>query len=137
MKKLDKRKELASKVLCVGKNRIKFDNEKLPEIKEAITKQDVRDLFAEGIIEIKEVKGRLTKKKRKTRRGPGKIKKKVKTRKQDYVKMVRKQRNYVKELKKQEKLTPEESVEIRKKIRAKTFKDKSHLKEYIKTLKEQ
>ena len=132
MKKLDKRKELASKVLGVGKGRIKFDESRLAEIKEAITKQDIRDLAAEGIIRIKEVKGRKTKKKRKTRKGVGKVKKKIKKRKQEYVKLVRKQRKHLKELKKQGKIESEEYSELRKKIKAKTFKSKAHLKENIK-----
>ena len=132
MKKLDKRKELAAKVLGVGKGRIKFDSNKLAEIKEAITKQDIKDLTNEGIISIKEVKGRRAKKKKKTRRGPGKIKKKIKKRKQEYVKLVRKQRHHIKELKKQEKIDAEEYKELRKQIKAKTFKSKAHLKEQIK-----
>ena len=135
MKKLDKRKELAAKVLKVGKNRIVFDSDKLSDIKEAITKQDIRDFHKEGIITIKETKGRQTKKKRKTRRGPGKIKKKIKNRKQEYVKLVRKLRNYLKELKKQEKIDDKNYKDIRKKIRARTFKDKTHLKEYVEALK--
>lgn len=135
MKKLDKRKELASKVLKVGKKRIVFDSSSLTEIKEAITKQDIRDFYKEGIITIKDVKGRRTIRRRKTKRGPGKIKKKVKTRKQDYVKLVRKQRNYLKELQKQEKVDKETYRDIRKKIRAKTFKNKNQLKDYVGSLK--
>jgi len=131
MKKLDKRKELASKVLKVGKRRIQFDSEKLAEIKEAITKQDIRDLNEAGIINVKEKSGRKTIVKRKTRRGPGKIKKKVSKRKQEYVKMVRKQRYYIKELKKQERIDPEEYRSLRKKIRARTFKTKAHLRAHI------
>ena len=131
MKKLDKRKELASKVLKVGKNKIHFDSEKLPEIKEAITKQDIKELYAEGIISIKSQRGKKTIKKRKTRRGPGKIKRKIKTRKQDYVKITRKLRNYIKELKKHETIDNELYQGLRKKIKAKTFKTKTHLKEHI------
>ena len=44
MKKLDRRKDLASRVLGVGKRRIIFDSSRLSEIKEAITKQDIKDL---------------------------------------------------------------------------------------------
>ncbi len=131
MKKLDKRKELASKVLKVGKNKIHFDSDKLPEIREAITKQDIRDLFAEGIISIKPTRGKKTIKKRKTRRGPGKVKRKVKTKKQDYVKITRKLRGYIKELKKHETINNELYRGLRKKIKAKAFKTKAHLKEYI------
>jgi large subunit ribosomal protein L19e len=131
MKKLDKRKELASKVLKVGKARIIFDSSKLSEIKEAITKQDIRDLYIEGIISIKPKSGRRRKEKRKTKKGSGKIKKKVKIRKQKYVKHTRKLRAYIKELKKQNKITDEDYKEIRKKIRTKAFRSKAQLKEQI------
>lgn len=136
MKSLDKRKELASKVLGVGKRKICFDTEKLAEIKEAITKQDIRDLNAEGIITVKPKKGRKTKKKRKTKKSVGKVKKKVKKRKQKYVKLVRKQRKYIKELKKQEKISSEDYRGLRKKIRSKEFRDKAHLKEHIESNKQ-
>ena len=137
MKKLDRRKDLASRVLGVGKRRIIFDSSRLSEIKEAITKQDIKDLASEGIISIKEVKGRRTKKKRKTRRGTGKIRKKVKKRKQEYVKTVRKQRYHVSELRKQEKLSKTDVKELRKKIKSRSFKSKAHLKEHIEKMEAQ
>ena len=129
--KLDKKKELAAKTLKVGKGRICFDTENLAEIKEAITKQDIRDLTKQGIIKIKLVKGRKKIKKRKTKRGAGKIKKRIKRRKQEYVKITRKLRGYIKELKKQNKIEKEEYRELRKKIRARVFKSKAQLKEYL------
>ena len=129
---LTRKKELAAKTLKVGKNRIIFDSEKLPEIKEAITKQDIRDMYAEGIITIKPVKGRKKIIKRKTKRGPGKIKKKVKKRKQVYVKITRKLRTYIKELKKLEKITRGDYIDMRKKIKMRVFRSKSHLQEYLK-----
>lgn len=131
MKKLDKRKELASKVLGVGKNKIRFDSSKLSEIKEAITKQDIREFFKAGIIEIREPKGRRKIERRKTRRRQGKIKKKIKKRKYHYVKLVRKLRRYIKELRKHGKIDQKSYRDIRKKIKAKSFRDKNHLKEYI------
>ena len=131
MKKLDKRKELASRVLKVGKNKIKFDESNLDKIKEAITKQDIKDLYAEGIIEIKEKRGRKKIKKRKTRKGPGKMKKKIKKRKEIYVKSVRKLRKHIKEEKQRNRMDNETYRTIRKKIKARVFRDKSHLKEYI------
>ena len=135
MRGLDKRKMLASKVLGVGKGKIYFDSAHLPEIKEAITKQDIRDLYQSGIIKIKPNKGRRTNKKRKTKRGPGKIKMKVRNRKRDYVKLVRKQRRHVHELRKQGKISREDYTKLRVKIRAKTFKSKAALKEHIGGLK--
>ena len=129
--KLNKKKELAAKTLKVGKGRIILDKDRLAEIKEAITKQDIKDLHESGIIKIKPVKGRKKVKKRKTKRRGGKIKKRIKGRKQEYVKITRKLRGYIKELKKQEKITNEEYRELRKKIRARVFKSKAQLKEFL------
>ena len=53
---LRKKKILAAKALKVGKERIIFLKPRLEEIKEAITKQDIKDLYKEGAIKIKEVK---------------------------------------------------------------------------------
>ncbi len=131
MTNLRTRKALAAKVLKVGKNRIHLSNENLAEIKEAITKQDIKDLYKEGFISIKPIKGRKKVKKRKTRRGPGKIKRKVKKRKQVYVKITRKLRNYLKQLKTQKKISNELFLGLRKKIRMRVFRSKAHLKEYL------
>ena len=129
---LGKKKELAKRSLKVGKDRIVFIKTRLEDIKNAITKQDIQVLKEEGAIRVKEVKGRKTKKigKRK-RRSTGKIRKKVNTRKRDYVTMTRKLRNYVKELQSQGRLSRDDVKEIRKKIRNREFKSKSHLKQYI------
>ena len=129
--KLDKKKILAASALKVGKGRICFEEGRLDEIKEAITKQDIKDLHKQGVIKIKEVKGRKKIKKRKTKRRAGKIKKKINKRKQEYVKTTRKLRDYIKELKKQEKISKEDCRELRKKIRARIFKSKAQLKEQL------
>ncbi len=128
---LGKKKALATRTLNVGKGRILFVKSRLNEIKEAITRQDIKDLHEEGAILIKEKSGRSKVEKRTRKRGPGKIKKNVNTRKRDYVIMTRKLRSYVAEMKKQGLLSPEEITDIRKKIRNKIFRSKRHLKEYI------
>ena len=107
---LNKKKKLAARVLMVGKNRIVFDSSRLSEIKEAITKQDIKDLVQQKAIKIKDKKGRRMKEKRKTRRGPGKIKKKIKRRKQEYVKITRKLRKHISGLREQEKISREEYI---------------------------
>jgi len=127
---LGKKKILAAKALKVGKKRIVFLTPRLDEIKEAITKQDIKDLQKEGAITIKEVKGRKKIRKKKKKKGIGKTKKKVKMRKQVYATMTRKLRKYTHELKKAGKLNAEEVKEIRKKIRNRFFRSKAHLREY-------
>jgi large subunit ribosomal protein L19e len=128
---LRKKKELAAKALNVGKDRIVFVKERSQEIKEAISKQDMRDLNKDKAILVKEIRGRKTNVARKNKKGPGKIRKKINLRKQKYVIITRKLREYVKELLNQKKLTKEEAVEIRKKIRNNEFKSKANLKTHI------
>ncbi|MCH7568260.1 MAG: hypothetical protein IIA87_02460 [Nanoarchaeota archaeon] len=132
--KLNNKKELAVRTLGIGKDRILFNKERLEEIKEAITKQDIRDLVKDKAIIIKEIKGSKKRKKRKTRRRKGSIKKKVKTRKRDYMIITRKLRAYALELKKRGALGLEEYRKIRKEIRAKEFRSKAHMKESISSL---
>ncbi|MDD5192317.1 MAG: 50S ribosomal protein L19e [Candidatus Nanoarchaeia archaeon] len=133
---LGKKKQLAAEVLNVGKNKIKFASDKLPEIKEAITKQDIRELYKEGFISIKTTIGKRKRIKRKTRIGPGNIRTKVKHRKRDYVRITRKLRGYLKELLKQGKIDSETYRDSRKKIKMRYFKSKSYLKEYLTANKE-
>ncbi|MBU2562653.1 MAG: hypothetical protein KKF68_03260 [Nanoarchaeota archaeon] len=132
---LSKKKSLAIRTLNVGKKRIVFLQSRLKDIKEAITKQDIRDLKKDGAIIVKNVSGRKKKKKNSGKRGPGKIRKKVNKRKKEYVIMTRKLRAYVAEMKKQGKLSPEDVKDIRNKIRNRYFKSKAHLKKYIGELK--
>lgn len=128
---LSKKKAIAVKTFGVGKERIVFVKSRLEEIKEAITKQDIRDLFESGAILIKPKKGRKKVERKKTKRTDGKIRKRINKRKQDYVKLTRKLRKYSSELKNLGKISREELKEIRKKIRNRFFKNKSSLKEYI------
>lgn len=128
---LGKKKRLAARTLNVGKERIVFLASRLKQIKESITKQDIRDLKKEGAIIVKEIKGRKKKKKSSKRKGFGKIKKKVNKRKEKYVIMTKKLRKYVAEMKKKGKISKEEFYDVRKKIRNKAFRSKNHLKEYL------
>ncbi len=131
---LRKKTELAARTLKVGKNRVKFEEPRLEEIKDAITKQDIKDLVVDGAIVIKTIGGRK-KIKKKIRRSTGNIRKKINTRKKDYVIMTRKLRRYVAEMKKQGKLSKEDSDDIRKKIRNKKYSSLANLKLYIGGLK--
>jgi large subunit ribosomal protein L19e len=128
---LEKKKILASKTLKVGKNRIIFNNERLAEIKEAITKQDIKDLYSSKAISIKEIVGRKKKAKRKTRRRLGSIKQKVNAGKRGYINLTRKLRKYIKELLAQGKIKKEQYVVLRKQIKASAFRSKNHLKEQL------
>lgn len=128
---LTKKKELAAKVLKVGKNRIIFVEEHLSEIKEAITRFDIADLYKSGAIKIREISGRKKIVWRKHRRRTGKIKKKVNNRKQEYVIVTRKLRAFVRGLVRTGVVDKEKNREIRKQIRSRKFRSKRHLKESL------
>jgi len=133
--KLENKKDLVARTLGVGKGRIAFNINRLAEIKEAITKQDIRDLLADGAIMIKEIKGKKKVERRRLRRMAGSVRKVLNTRKYDYMTLTRKLRSYVAELRKHEVLSQENYLMLRKEIKASTFKSKANLKDRIKELK--
>jgi large subunit ribosomal protein L19e len=128
---LTKKKELAAKVLGVGKGRVVFAEGRLAEIKEAISRQDIIDLNKGGAILVREIKGRKTNVKRKNRRRVGKIKIKVNKRKAEYVIITRKLRGIVRGMFRMGKIDNEERRELRKQIRARKFRSKRQLKEHV------
>ena len=126
---LRKKKALAARTFGVGLERIEFLEPRLEEIKEAITKQDIRDLYKDGAIRIKNIKGRKANTKKKKKRTAGNIRKKVNKRKRVYVTLTRKLRKHLAESK--GKLTAKENKDIRNKIRNKFFRSRAHLKEHM------
>ena len=129
-----KKKILAAKTLGVGKNRIVFMQDALGEVKEAITKQDIRSLHEEGAITIRPIKGRRKIVRRKRQGGFGKMHMNVKHRKRDYIIMTRKLRSHIAFAKNSGVVSKEVYNDVRKKIKNRHFKSGGHLKEYIKNL---
>jgi len=133
---LKTKKRLAGRTFGVGAGRIIFRNERIDEIKEAITKQDMKDLLSSNAIMIREIRGQRTATKRNRKRSFGKIKKKINLRKRVYMNLTRKMRTFAKQLLLQGRITKEEYWDIRKKIKSRIFRSKAHMSEMIKeTLK--
>ncbi len=132
--KLENKKTFAANVLGVGKGRIIFNKLRLSEIKEAMTRQDIKDLFTSGAISIAEIKGRRKVKRRINRRRAGSRRQPAINKKKLYTTTVRKLRAYLSELRKSEKVTEEQFLKLRNEIRASAFKDKAHFKERIKLI---
>lgn len=130
---LRKKKELAAKTLGVGKSKVSFVKSRLEEIKEAITKQDIRDLVHDGAISIKPAFGRRKATRGKKRKSVGNVRKKIKGRKRKYLILTRKLRRHLAEVNKQGKFTIEQVKEIRRRIKNKEFKNRSGFIEYLKT----
>ncbi len=129
------KKQLAAKTFGVGKERIAFVPGRIEEIKEAITKEDMRNLQKDGAIIIKEVKGRGKVISVKRKKGLGNIRKRVNTRKRDYVILTRKLRKFLADKKQKGEISNEEVKKLRKKIKNKLFKSKAHLKDNLGGLK--
>lgn len=127
---LSKKKSLAARTLGVGEGRIRFNQHSINEIKEAITKQDIRDLVVAKAIFVQPIKGRKANTERKRRRA-GSIRMRPNNRKREYIILTRKLRSYLSEIRKQGKITNEEFATLRKGVRSKVFKNKNNLKEHI------
>ncbi|MBU1252258.1 MAG: hypothetical protein KJ905_00035 [Nanoarchaeota archaeon] len=127
---LSKKKALAKRTFEVGEERIVFIGSRLEDIKDAITKQDMRDLRADGAIIIKEVKGRK-KVVRKRKRSQGNVKIRVNKRKRNYIILTRKFRKHVAGKVTNGLLSKDEAKDLRKKIRNKAFRSLVHLKEHL------
>ena len=132
-------RRIAAEILGVGVNRIKFDPNRLKDIKEAITRKDIEELIKEGAIKKKPIEGykrragrEREKRRKKRKRGEGKIRKKVKNRKRNYIILIRNLRNYLKRLKKKGMISREEYHRLRKLAKAGMFKSLKEMKEYIK-----
>lgn len=132
-------KRLAAKLLKCSPQRIVFDTEKSAEIKEAITKFDVRGLINKGVIRKKQIKGiskvraRKTKvQKRKGRRkGFGSRKGKFSARaksKRVWINTVRAQRNFLKGLKIKGLISSRDFNKLYAKSKGGFFRSVSHLK---------
>ena len=141
---LKTQKRLAARILKVGENRVLFDSTRLADIKEAITKEDVRSLIQEGAISARRIKGiskvrfrkKLLQKRKGLRKGAGSRKgKRIKKRygKKVWMKKVRVLRRVLTEHKKD--LNLESYWKIRGQIKAGTVKDKRNLLEMINKMK--
>jgi large subunit ribosomal protein L19e len=128
---LKKKSALAAKTLGVGRDRIVLNQQRLSEIKDAITKQDIRDLFDSGAISIKLIRGRKTLTKRKNRRRAGSIKHSPRKKKKEYAILIRKLRAHLAGLKRKGAISREKYLSLRKEIKTHIFKSKHHLMEAI------
>ena len=135
-------KRLAAQLMHCSEKRVRFEQEALDEIKEAITKADIRSLIkrkaiieipAHGVsrvrardLQVQKAKGR--------RRGVGSRKGKATARsapKQVWMAKARLQRGFIKMLKDKELISPEAFRELYLKIKGGFFRNKRHIKIYM------
>lgn len=140
--KLTTQKRIAAELLKVGKSRVKLDITKLQEIKESITKSDIRSLIKKGIITAKTTSyqskyrsRKLKIQKRKGRRkGPGSKKGKQTarlSRKKAWMIKVRSQRKYIRNLKTKNVIAPRTFRRLYTQIKGNQFRSKRHIKIFL------
>ena len=135
-------KRLAAQILKCSQHKIVFDNSKLKDIKEAITKVDIKTLIANNVIWARPLKstsrGRARKisaqRKKGRRKGQGKKKGKFTARspkKEIWKIRMRNQRGLLKELRDKELITKKDYQILYKKSKGGFFRSKRHIKMYI------
>lgn len=132
---LTTQKRIASEILKCGKNRIRFNDEKIEEIEEAITRQDIKRLIKEGVIYKIQKKGISRARIKEKKRGPG-SRKGAKysriSRKEKWIRKVRAQRKKLRELKNKRLIERNVYRNIYKMIKAGAFKSSKQIIEYLK-----
>jgi len=143
---LKNRKRIVSDALSIGLGRVKMDPTRLADIKEAITKHDLRSLIKDGAIIIRPLIGtsrfrarkRKIQKRKGRRKGEGKRKGKKTARlngKKAWMNKIRTQRNFLKMLKDKEKITPAVYRNLYLKSKGGFFRSKRHIQLYLEGLK--
>ena len=131
---LQTQKRIAAELLNVGKSKVKFDETRVNDIKEAITKSDIRSLIKEGVITKKAVnfqsraRARLIKKQKSkgNSKGPGSVKRKTL-----WVRKIRVLRGFLRELRAKGMLETKDYRNLSLRSKGGYFRSKRHLKLYI------
>lgn len=140
--RLTLQKRLAANILKCSEKRVIFDPARLEDIKEAITKTDIRLLIGEGGIREKPQTGvsrarankRRVQKRKGLRKGEGSRKGKATAReskKQAWMKKIRTQRKFIKGLKKKALIKPSVYKELYTKSKGGFFRSLKHIKLYL------
>lgn len=129
--KFQSQKRLSSEILKVGVGKIWLDPLRLDDIKQAITRADIKELIKDRAIKKKyAVKKRKVVKRK--RRGKGRIKVRVLNRKIKYVNKIRKIRRYLNQAFENKELDKNTQNKLRKLAKSGHFRSLKHLKETFK-----
>ena len=142
---IHKKRELVSRILGVGVNRVRFEPDKLDDVADSITRENIRSLVNNGSIWTSKVKGTSrgrtraklqTKKKHGTGPGSKKGKKSARVGKKEiYVIKIRSMRRHLKILKERKDITNEQFWTLYKKVNGAQVRSLSHLQELVKSMR--
>ena len=122
---LANQKRISAELMKVGETKVWFNPDRLTEIKEAITKNDLRNLIKNGAIQSRPELGtsRVRARKRLTQRRKG--------RKETWMLAVRGQRNFIKELKDKSLVEGKTYRNLYSKVKGGYFRNRRHIKLYL------
>ena len=141
--KLKSKRKTASKILKTGVGRVWIDPERAEDVDLAITREEIRRLIHEMVIQARPKQGishSRTRKARKKNRKRGEGRKKGKqtsktSSKEQWILRVRSQREKLRKMRDDREISSSTYRQLYNKIKGGTFEDVSHLQEYIKTHK--
>lgn len=135
------KKRLVSRIVGVGIHRVKFDNDHLDDITDAITRVNIRSLLTANTIKIKRIVGtshgratlkKIQRRKRGTKQGSKKGRKGARVgKKRVHITKVRALRWRLKVSKERKEITNKEFWELYKKVRGNTIRNVAHLRSLI------
>ncbi len=139
---LSNQKRVSADLLGVGKGKVWFDIDRLDDIKEAITKADLKKLIAEKAIQKRPDAGnsrvrarkRIIQRRKGRQKGKGSFKGKASAmlgRKEKWMILVRGLRSFISELKEKELIENKTYRELYLKIKGGFFRSKRHVKLYL------
>jgi large subunit ribosomal protein L19e len=142
---LRKKRELIARMLGIGANRVRFEPDKLDDIADSITREDLRSLVKRGTIWTTRVKGTSrgrakTKQaiRKKSGLGPGSKKGKKTARmgkKSAYVTKIRSMRHHLKVMKDRNEINRQTFWLVYKKVDGGQVRSVSHLRDIVKQTK--
>ncbi|RMF55290.1 50S ribosomal protein L19e [Candidatus Woesearchaeota archaeon] len=140
--RLKSQRKLAAQILKCAEKRVVFDTERIEDIKEAITKADIRGLIHDKVITAKPAKGvsRVRAKKRQIQKRKGKRtgkgsrkggKKARNPKKKTWMNRIRIQRKFLQELRDKKMITSKDYRSLYQKAKGGFFRSKRHVKLFI------
>lgn len=138
---LKTKRQLVSRILGVGANRVRFDSDHLDDVADAITRDNIRSLVTAKIIEIKSIKGtsrgrahfkKYQRRRRGTKQGSKKGRKGARVGKKEvYVKKIRAMRHQIKVSKSRKEITNKDYWDLYKQVGGNQVRNLAHLRNLI------
>lgn len=142
---LKTKRQLVSRILGVGVDRVKFDPEHLDDVADAITRDNIRSLITANVIEIKPIKGtskgrshfkKLQRSKRGAKQGSKKGRKGARTgKKQVYVRKIKAMRHQLKVSKSRKEIVNEDYWKLYKQVSGNQVRNLAHLRSLIEAVR--